>query len=139
MRHRNSGRKFGMDGTQRKAMFRNMVTSLLSHGEIQTTLMRAKDLRGIAERVLSLGKRAPSVEGLEGSALATARAQRVAAIRRARLWIHDDEALAKIFGEYAERFRTRPGGYTRILKLGNRPGDQAPMAIIRLVEALPSA
>ena len=62
-----------------------------------------------------------------------ARADRVAAIRRARNWVHDDEALAKVFGEYADRFRTRPGGYTRIIKAGFRPGDNAEMAIIALV------
>ena len=117
-------------------MFRNMVTSLMIYGQIRTTEQRAKELRKVADRVISLGKRAPSLEGLEGDALRDARAQRVHAIRRARLWIHDDVALQRVFGEYAERFRTRPGGYTRIIKAGRRPGDNASTAVIQLVESL---
>lgn len=136
MRHRKSGRKFGMNSPARKAMFRNMVTSLMIYGQIRTTEQRAKELRKVADRVISLGKRAPSLEGLEGDALRDARAQRVHAIRRARLWIHDDVALQRVFGEYAERFRTRPGGYTRIIKAGRRPGDNASTAVIQLVESL---
>ena len=138
MRHRNARRKLSMDGAQRRAMFRNMVTSLLQFGQIETTLMKAKELRGVAERVLSIGKRAPLTAGLEGDVLAKATATRVAAIRRAAIWVHDDETLRKVFGEYAERFRSRPGGYTRVLRVGIRPGDKAPMAVIQLVEAIPA-
>ena len=133
MRHRKAGRKLGMDSTARKAMFRNMVTSLMLHGQIRTTEARAKELRRFAERVITLGKRAPATDGLSGDALKNARAARVAAIRRARLWINNDEALGKVFGEYADRFQARPGGYTRVLKLGRRAGDNAPMAVISLV------
>lgn len=136
MRHRKSGRKFGMDSPARKAMFRNMVTSLMLHGQIKTTEERAKELRGFADRVISIGKRAPnssSMEGLEGAALQKAKASRVVAIRRARQWVNNDEALERVFGEYADRYRTRPGGYTRVLKVGRRAGDNAAMAIIALV------
>jgi large subunit ribosomal protein L17 len=137
MRHRKSGRKLGMDGSARKAMFRNMVTSLLVHQQIRTTEAKAKELRRFAERVISLGKRAPSaadIAGLKGEALKTAQAKRVHAIRRARRWVNNDEAMGRLFGEYAERYTSRPGGYTRIIKMGRRPGDNAPMAIIALVQ-----
>lgn len=136
MRHRKSGRKFGMDSSARKAMFRNMVTSLLLHGQIRTTTERAKELRRYADRVITLGKTAPSVEsieGLTGEEQATARAVRVHAIRRARLWVNDEDAMKKLFGEYAARFASRPGGYTRVIKAGFRPGDNAAMAVIQLV------
>jgi large subunit ribosomal protein L17 len=135
MRHRNSGRRFDMDSTQRKAMFRNMVTSLLLHGSIRTTEERAKELRKFADRVVTIGKSAPSVEGLEGDALAQARAKRVNAIRRARLWLNDMAAVEQLFGVVAPRLATRAGGYTRVIKAGLRPGDQARMAVIQLVEA----
>lgn len=138
MRHRKAGRKFGMDSTARKAMFRNMVTSLLVHGQIRTTEERAKELRRFAERVITLGKNAPALDGLEGDALNTARARRVHAIRRARLWVNDDEAMDKLFGEYAERFASRPGGYTRVIKADYRAGDNASMAVVQLVEAMPA-
>jgi large subunit ribosomal protein L17 len=136
MRHRKSGRKFNMDSTARKAMFRNMVTSLMLHGQIRTTQARAKELRRFAERVITMGKRAPSkstIEGLSGDDLRQARADRVAAIRRVRKWVNNPEALNLVFDEYAERFRARPGGYTRVLKMGQRAGDNAKMALIALV------
>ena len=135
MRHRKAGRRFGMDSSARKAMLRNMVTSLMVHGQIRTTEARAKELRGFAEKVITIGKRAPSLDGLDGEALAKAKAQRVAAIRRARLWVNDDDGLSLVFGEYAERFAERPGGYTRVVKAGRRAGDNAPMAVISLVGA----
>ena len=140
MRHRKAGRKFNMDSSARKAMFRNMVTSLLVHGQIRTTTERAKELRRFADRLITIGKRAPSqsdIDALSGDEAAQARAARVHGIRRARLWVNNDEAMGKLFGEYAERFATRPGGYTRVVKAGVRPGDNANMAIIQLVEALP--
>lgn len=135
MRHRKSGRKFGMDGSARKAMFRNMVTSLFVHGQIRTTAERAKELRGYADRMISIGKRAPELAGLDGAALADAKAARVAAIRRIRNWVHDDSAIKKLMGEFSERYANRAGGYTRVLRLGRRrPGDNARMAVISLVE-----
>lgn len=142
MRHRKSGRKLNMDSSARKAMFRNMVTSLMLHGQIRTTEARAKELRRYAERVISMGKRAPTADAiasLEGEQRQKAQARRVHAIRLARNWVNHDEALARVFGEYAERFRTRPGGYTRVVKMGRRDGDSAPMAVIQLVESLEAA
>jgi len=139
MRHRKSGRKFGMDSTERGAMLSNMVTSLMLHGQIRTTLAKAKELRRFAEQIITLGKNAPTpaqIEGLAGDEKQKAAARRVHLIRRSILVLEDEAAVAKVFGEYAERFRTRPGGYTRVVKAGNRPGDRSNMAVIQLVEAL---
>jgi large subunit ribosomal protein L17 len=116
-------------------MYRNMVTSLMLHGRIKTTEAKAKELRSIADKVITMGKRVPlsSLEGLKGDELAAAKAKRLHNIRRAANYVHDKGALTKVFEEYAERFKERPGGYTRIYKLGFRPGDNAPMALIELV------
>ena len=136
MRHRKAGRKFGRDSSARKAMFRNMVTSLLRHEQIRTTEAKAKELRGYAERVITLGRRAPSlsdIESLDGEEQRRARANRVHAIRRARLWVNDKDVIDRIFAEYSERYKDRPGGYTRVVKAGVRAGDNAPMAVIELV------
>lgn len=137
MRHRKSGRKFGMDSSARKAMLRNMATSLFVHGQIRTTEARAKELRRYAERLITIGKRAPSkaqLESMSGAELATARAHRVAAIRRLKRVLMNDEAIQLVMGDYADQFRSRPGGYTRVIKLGRpRPGDNARMAVISLV------
>lgn len=135
MRHRKSGRKFGRNSSARKAMFRNMVTSLMLHGSIRTTEQKAKELRSHADKVITLGKRAPSLDGLEGDELVAAKAARVHLIRQAGRVVNNDEALAKVFGEYATRFAARPGGYTRVIKAGIRGGDNASMAIVQLVEA----
>jgi large subunit ribosomal protein L17 len=136
MRHRKGGRKLGMDSSARKAMFRNMVTSLMLHGSIRTTEARAKELRRFADKVITIAKRAPSasaIEGLSGVDASTARAARVHAFRRARRWVNNDQAMSLVFGDYAARFAERPGGYTRVLKAGFRAGDNAPMAIIEVV------
>ncbi|MEN0066315.1 MAG: 50S ribosomal protein L17 [Myxococcota bacterium] len=137
MRHRKGGRKLGMDSSARKAMFRNMVTSLMEHGQIRTTEARAKELRKHAERLITISKRAPSLadlEGMTGDDLAKAKAHRVAAIRRIRQVVMDGDVVKRIMGDYADRYRTRPGGYTRVLKLSRpRPGDNARMAVIQLV------
>jgi large subunit ribosomal protein L17 len=116
-------------------MYRNMVTSLMVHGRIKTTEAKAKELRRIADRVITMGKRVPpsSLDNLSGEELKAAQARRLHFIRRARRWINDKDALERLFGEYAERYKQRPGGYTRILKVGFRSGDQAPMALIELV------
>ena len=136
MRHLKSGRKLGRNSSHRKAMWRNMSTSLLLHGRIQTTEAKAKELRSVVEKLITLGKRVPpsSLEGLEGEELAQTNAKRIHAIRLARKTVEDREALQLLFNEYSERYQGRPGGYTRILKLGRRPGDNAPMALIELVE-----
>lgn len=138
MRHLNSRRKLHINSSHRKAMFRNMVTSLMIHGRIRTTEPRAKEIRRIADRIITLGKRVPpsSLEGLEGEDLVKARARRVHAIRLARKWIRDRDALDKVFNEYSERFKDRPGGYTRVLKLGHRSGDNAAMNLVELIEAM---
>jgi large subunit ribosomal protein L17 len=135
MRHRKSGRRLGRTSSHRKAMYRNMVTSLLVHGRIKTTDSKAKELRRIADRVINLGSKVPlsALEGLSGVELEAAKARRLHYIRRARRWVNNREALERLFGEYAEKYTTRPGGYTRILKVGRRPGDNAPMVLIELV------
>lgn len=135
MRHLHSGRKFGIDSSHRDAMFRNLVTSLMEHGEIRTTEAKAKELRRVAERVITYAKKVPnaSLAGLEGAELTEAKAKRVHAVRLARRYITNRDVLQKVFSEYSDRYATRPGGYTRILKLGRRPGDNAPMALIQLV------
>lgn len=137
MRHRKAGRKLNMDSAHRKAVFRNMITSLVLHGRIRTTEARAKELRRFTDRVITIAKRAPSaatIEGLSGDAAATAAAQRVHAIRRARRLVADDAAVTKLFSDVAPRFETRSGGYTRVVKADVRPGDNAPMAIIEFVD-----
>lgn len=140
MRHRQSGRRLDMNSSQRKALFRNMATSLVEVGQVRTTLARAKELRMFAERLITIGKRAPSVASLstlEGSDLVTAKANRVSASRRLAEVLETDDAVRKVMTDLADRFRTRPGGYTRIVKLSRRrPGDNAPMAVVQLVEAL---
>mgnify|MGYP003573180635 CR=1 FL=1 len=121
MRHRKGGRKLGRNSAHRKALFRNMVTSLLAHERIQTTDAKAKELRGLTDKMITLGKRGDL----------HARRQALAVIR-------DADVTAKVFGELAERYRERPGGYTRVIKVGHRAGDAAPVSIIELVDS-PSA
>ena len=135
MRHLKSGRKFSMASDHRTSMFRSLVSSLMEHGRVRTTDQKAKELRGIAERIITLSKRIPasSLAGLEGEALRKAQADRVHAIRMARRWITNRDLLTKVFTEYSDRYAQRPGGYTRILKLGKRPGDMADMSLIELV------
>lgn len=117
MRHGIAGRKLNVTSTHRIAMFRNMATSLLKHEQITTTLPKAKELRPYVERIITLGKRG----GLH------ARRQALAQIR-------DERVVAKLFGEIAERYKGRPGGYCRVLKAGVRYGDAATMAVIELVD-----
>lgn len=117
MRHRKSGRRFGRTASHRKAMFQNMVNSILNHEMIKTTLAKAKDLRRYAEPLITLAK--------EDS---------VAKRRLAFARLRNEEMVAKLFENIGPRFKTRPGGYLRILKCGERKGDAAPMAIVELVE-----
>lgn len=118
MRHNSAGRRLGRTTSHRIAMFRNMVTSFLEHGKITTTDAKAKELRSIAERMITLGKK--------GDLHAT---------RQAAAYIRDKKVVTKLFTEIAPQYADRPGGYTRIIKLGIRPGDNAPVSIIELVEA----
>lgn len=122
MRHRKSGRKLNRTSSHRKAMFMNMSQALIKHEQIITTLPKAKDLRPIAEKLITLGKRG----GLANRRLAIARLQ-------------DKPLVDKLFGELAERYAERPGGYVRVLKAGFRTGDAAPMAVIELVDRNPDA
>ena len=117
MRHRNSGRKFSRTSAHQKSMFKNMTVSLLEHELIRTTLPKAKELRSFAEPFITLAK-SDSV------------ANRRLAFNRLR----SRDAVTKLFNEIGPRYQDRPGGYTRILKCGFRPGDSAPMAYIELVD-----
>lgn len=117
MRHGMHGRKLNRTSSHRKAMFANMAVSLLTHEQIKTTLPKAKDLRPYVEKLITLGKRGDL----------HARRQAISILR-------DDKIVAKLFGEIAERYKERSGGYTRVLKAGFRYGDAAPVAVIELVE-----
>jgi len=117
MRHGMAGRKLGVTSTHRLAMFRNMATSLLKHEQITTTLPKAKELRPYVERIITLGKRG----GLH-------------ARRQAYAQLMDERVVDKLFTTIADRYKTRNGGYTRVLKAGMRYGDAADMAVIELVE-----
>ena len=122
MRHAKSGRKFNRTSSHRKAMFSNMAAALIKHEQIKTTLPKAKDLRRVVDRLITLGKRGDL----------HARRQALAALK-------DPDMAAKLFDELAERYKDRPGGYTRVLKAGFRYGDMAPMAFIELVDRDPDA
>ncbi len=134
MRHRKSGRKLNRNSSHRKAMFSNMVASLITHGRIETTVAKAKELRGIAERTISWGVKVSDIIGKEPKKLpATDRMRIVHAKRMAQRILKDKTALTKLFDEVAPRYDKRPGGYTRVLKTVTRRGDAAPMALIELV------
>ncbi|MDF3013414.1 MAG: rplQ [Cellvibrio sp.] len=117
MRHKLSGRQLGRNASHRKAMFRNMVTSLVEHELIKTTLPKAKELRRFAEPLITLAK----VDSVANRRLAFAR-------------LNNKEAVGKLFSQLGPRYNTRPGGYIRILKCGFRAGDKAPMAYVELVD-----
>lgn len=117
MRHRKSGRKLNRNSSHRKAMFKNMSVSLFDHELIKTTVPKAKELRGIAERLITLAK----VDSVANRRLAFAR-------------LRDKEIVNKLFTDLGVRYQDRPGGYLRILKCGFRAGDNAPMAYVELVD-----
>ena len=117
MRHKVAGRRLGRSSAHRKALFRNLVTDLLNYEKITSTEAKAKEIRGLAEKMITLGKKG----GL------TPR-------RQALAFILDENIVAKVFDELAPRYTERPGGYTRLIKLGPRLGDGAPMVRIELVE-----
>jgi large subunit ribosomal protein L17 len=116
VRHRKKGRKLSRTASHKKATMRNMATSLFRHERIETTTAKAKELRPYAERLITLARRGDL------------HARRLAATK-----IQDRDVLGKLFGDIAPRFAERPGGYTRILKLGHRKGDAAEMSLIELV------
>ena len=117
MRHRKSGRKFSRTSAHREVMFVNMAASLIKHELIRTTLPKAKELRRVAEPLITIGK----VDGVANRRLAMSR-------------LRDAQAVGKLFVELGPRYKARPGGYLRILKCGFRPGDNAPMAYVELVD-----
>jgi large subunit ribosomal protein L17 len=117
MRHNKAGRRLGRKTSHREAMFRNMVTSLLTHEKITTTDAKAKEIRSVAEKMISLGKRGD-----------------LHAQRQAASYIREKSVVTKLFTTIAPRYKDRPGGYTRIVKLGIRQGDTAPISLIELVE-----
>lgn len=116
MRHRKSGRKFNRNSSHRKAMYRNMTASLVEHELIKTTLPKAKELRRVAEPLITLAKQ-----------------DSVANRRQAFARLRNDEAVTKLFEELGPRFEERPGGYLRVLKCGLRAGDNAPMAYVEVI------
>ena len=117
MRHKRVGRKLGVVTKHRKAMFRNMATDLFRHDRIKTTDTRAKEIRRVAEKLITLAKKGT-----------------LSSRRQAAAFVKDKDVLKKLFGEIAEKFKDRPGGYTRIVKLGFRTGDNAPISLIELVD-----
>lgn len=117
MRHRNIGRQLSRNSSHRKAMLKNMAVSLLQHEMIKTTLPKAKELRRVAEPLITMAKD-----------------DSVAKRRLAFARLRDRDVVTKLFNELGPRYKARPGGYLRILKCGFRPGDAAPMAIVELVD-----
>ncbi|MCG8545089.1 MAG: 50S ribosomal protein L17 [Alphaproteobacteria bacterium] len=117
MRHRMRGRKLNRTSQHRKAMFSNMAAALIKHEQIKTTLPKAKELRPIVDKLITLGKKG-----------------RLHDRRRAFAFLRDDDMTAKLFETLGPRYQERNGGYTRVLKAGHRYGDAAPMAVIELVD-----
>ncbi|HSJ47467.1 MAG: 50S ribosomal protein L17 [Xanthomonadaceae bacterium] len=117
MRHRNSGRQLSRNSSHRKAMFRNMAASLLQHEVIKTTVPKAKELRRVAEPLITMAK----TDSVHKRRLAFDR-------------LRDRDVVTKLFNELGPRYKERPGGYLRILKMGFRAGDKAPMALVELVD-----
>jgi len=117
MRHHNGLRKLNRTSTHRKAMFSNMAASLILHEQITTTLPKAKELRRYADKMISLGKKGT-----------------LHARRQAFAFLRDEDMVSKLFAALAERYKDRSGGYTRVLKAGFRYGDNAPMAVVELVD-----
>ena len=120
MRHQRAGRKLGRDAAHRKALYANLAGALIEHGRIRTTEAKAKEVRPIVEQMITLGKRGD-----------------VAAHRQAVAFLRSKPVAHKLFAEVAPRFADRPGGYTRVVKLGPRQGDAAPMAYLELVDYVP--
>ena len=117
MRHRRSGRKLGRDSAHRKALYSNLAGALIEHGRIKTTEAKAKEVRPIAEQMITLGRRGD-----------------LHARRQAMAYLRSQQVVHTLFAEVAPRFRDRPGGYSRIIRIGPRPGDAAEMAYLELVD-----
>jgi large subunit ribosomal protein L17 len=121
VRHQKQGRKLGRDAAHRKALYANLASSLIEHGRIKTTEAKAKEVRPIAEQMITLGKRGD-----------------LAAHRQAVAFLRSKSVTHRLFAEIAPRFADRPGGYTRIVKLGPRQGDAAEMVYLELVDHVPA-
>ena len=122
MRHQRKGKKLGRDSAHRRALYANLTSALIEHGRIRTTIAKAKEVRPIAEQMITLGRRGD-----------------LASRRRAIGYLRSHEIVHKLFSEIAPRFADRPGGYSRIVKLGPRQGDGAEMAYLELVDFVPEA
>jgi large subunit ribosomal protein L17 len=120
LRHRKSGRKLGRNAAQRKALYANLTSALIEHGRIKTTEAKAKEVRPVVEEMITLGKRGD-----------------VHAHRQAVAFLRSKEIAHQLFADVAPRFSERPGGYTRIVKIGPRPGDAARMVYLELVDYVP--
>jgi large subunit ribosomal protein L17 len=117
MRHHRSGRKLGRDASHRKALYANLAGALIQHGRIKTTVTKAKAVRPIAEQMITLGRRGD-----------------LHARRQAMAYLRSQQVVHMLFAEVAPRFKDRPGGYSRIIRIGPRPGDAAEMAYLELVD-----
>jgi large subunit ribosomal protein L17 len=122
MRHQHAGRKLGRDAAHRKALYANLTASLIEHGRIKTTLAKAKEVRPVAEEMITLGRRGD-----------------VPARRQALKFLRSQDVVHMLFSDVGPRFSDRPGGYSRIVKLGPRQGDAAEMAYLELVDYVPGA
>jgi len=122
MRNQRAGRKLGRDSAHRKALYANLTASLIEHGRIKTTVAKAKEVRPVAEEMITLGRRGD-----------------VPARRQALKFLRSQDVVHKLFSEVGPRFSDRPGGYSRIVKLGPRQGDAAEMAYLELVDYVPRA
>src|SRR3712207_8563833 len=122
MRHHRSGKKLGRDASHRRALYANLASSLIEHGRIKTTEAKAKAVKPIAEKMITLGRRGD-----------------LAARRQALAYLRSNDVVHKLFADVAPRFGDRPGGYSRIVKLGPRPGDAAEMVYLELVDYVPPA
>ena len=122
MRHQRAGKKLGRDSAHRKALYANLTASLIEHGRIKTTVAKAKEVRPVAEEMITLGRRGD-----------------VPARRQALKFLRSQDVVHKLFSEVGPRFSDRPGGYSRIVKLGPRQGDAAEMAYLELVDYVPGA
>jgi len=122
MRHQRAGKKLGRDASHRKALYSNLAGSLIVHGRVRTTESKAKAVRPVAEKMITLGRRGD-----------------IHARRQALAFLRSQEVVHQLFADVAPRFADRPGGYTRIVKIGTRPGDSAPMAYLEFVDHVPRA
>ncbi len=140
MRHRGQGRKLNRDAAHRKALRKNLIADLICYEQIVTTEAKARDIRPAAERMITMAKR--GLENGKNDPAKEVHARRMAASRLPKMRIAEDESgyfeevnvVQKLFDEIAPRFSDRPGGYTRMVKIGKRPGDNAEMAVLMLVE-----